>query len=166
MLAYVGAGLYLLDMTYSEYRSLKSAVGPELTWDFKAYVQYTFDCWFSSGRAAEAILLAGLALLLLFIGAGLSCVTTNAGSFANAIFNVYRMMVSNDLATKQPYPWGKVLGLLILVGSIVILGLGFAMIQHKFAQIMDHLRSGFKPVVEAGHVLLLGNTENMPLLIQ
>lgn len=83
-----------------------------------------------------------------------------------ATWDAWKWVIAPDAGGAQRTPYGRFVGVITCLGGLTVFALLISVISTEFAQWLQNIRDGVGPVIEGGHVLVLGWSENGNLLIQ
>eukprot|EP00928_Gymnodinium_smaydae_P096598 TRINITY_DN8568_c0_g2_i1.p1 TRINITY_DN8568_c0_g2~~TRINITY_DN8568_c0_g2_i1.p1 ORF type:complete len:811 (+),score=81.59 TRINITY_DN8568_c0_g2_i1:63-2495(+) len=148
---------------HDEYESASKSLD-ELEWSFSDFLSYRFGLWISWTGKANMILLGTIAGLILPLGAGLYWLLVGHGIWHGA-WLTFVWMVAPDGGIGETTVGGAFCGGVISLAGLVIFALLLTFLQDAFQEYMNVLKSGDSPVLEKGHVVIIGlSTEMIPLL--
>lgn len=83
-----------------------------------------------------------------------------------ATWDAWKWVIAPDAGGAQRTPYGRFIGVLTCLGGLTVFALLISVISAGFADWLQGIRDGVGPVIEGGHVLVLGWSENATQLIQ
>eukprot|EP00746_Dinoflagellata_sp_MGD_P065180 gnl/MRDRNA2_/MRDRNA2_27165_c0_seq1.p1 gnl/MRDRNA2_/MRDRNA2_27165_c0~~gnl/MRDRNA2_/MRDRNA2_27165_c0_seq1.p1 ORF type:complete len:928 (-),score=140.43 gnl/MRDRNA2_/MRDRNA2_27165_c0_seq1:27-2810(-) len=83
-----------------------------------------------------------------------------------ATWDAWKWVIAPDAGGAQRTPYGRFVGVLTCLGGLTVFALLISVISTEFAQWLTNIREGIGPVIEGGHILVLGWSENGNLLMQ
>jgi len=150
---YFGVVTYIAWIVVIEWRryhnSCISKQGP-----FKIYLNYRFGHWYSWTSGSSAMTLCGLSATLLVVGGVLHSMAA-ATSISDSLWASWIWIAAPD-GGGSARPGGYVVGMLVSVGGMLIFALLVSVISAGFEEQLQHIRQGCTPVLEGGHILILG----------
>jgi hypothetical protein len=133
--------------------------GAELTnrgWTFRSFVRYRFNYWFSWTEGSSMyVLLGGFIFFVLFFGIGY-CITHPRTSALESAFKIFCWLVSPDGGVREVNAAGLFIGAFVSVGGLVFFALLLTAVQDAFNAYLAKLREGSSPVLESGHIVIIG----------
>jgi len=133
---------------------------------FLSYISYRFQTWLGEGgSSSKAILIFVVCIVFVFVGTGVYCASVGTGP-SSAMFTVYKMIMDPAAGYKEPTQAGKIIGVLMALGFLFILAVLVAVVQDSLNGYLEHVRLGLGPVIEVGHILLAGYTDDTFTLIE
>lgn len=132
---------------------------------FEQYLSYRFNYWMSSGGTSALMTLLGLGTLtLLTIGALLYWIL-QGGSPVTGLWLCFVWASAASVDPAEPAVLG-VIGMLVTMGGLVLLAVLLTAIADFFASTLATMASGRGPVVEGGHIVILGHSSRNKELIE
>lgn len=136
------------------------------TWTFSLYLRYHVGNWFTSTPDASAKVLVSIFVLFVLIGAVLYCFFHDERA-TQALYKVYVWLIAPDAGQAENSVSGQVIGGIMSLVGLLIFALVLTLIQDMFRDFLEELKEGKTPVMETGHVLVVGYTEiHTPLLVK
>lgn len=83
-----------------------------------------------------------------------------------ATWDAWKWVIAPDAGGAQPTPYGRFVGVLTCLGGLTVFALLISVVSAGFAEWLQGIRDGVGPVIEGGHVLILGWSESATQLIE
>ncbi len=134
-------------------------------------IRYRFDNLLSRGTWAALVFLGAVTLAALILSALLLALAdvTFAGSEGSSLLEDFwqSMLRAIDPGTMvADVGWGtRLLALLVTVFGILVAGTLIGLIASGVEQRVDEMQRGRSVVVESGHVLILGTSARLPVIV-
>lgn len=149
---------------YRTFSSMLAAMEDKPNWTFSAYLHYRFAYWFVWDDNAKLVVLLSVCFTLVVAGtaAYVLALDTTLGHSAYVIFTI---LVEPD-AGKGEMTWeGKAIACVVSISGLLIFAVLLAVIQTRFNQTLEQLRDGTAAIIECGHYVVVGWTEQALNLI-
>lgn len=132
--------------------------------NFFHYCSYRFTQWFAWAEHAKSIVLVSLAFFFIMLGGMIYFIATGSG-LGHSIWVIFCQLVEPDGGKTENTFEGQAVTGAFSVGGLIIFAVLIAFTQERFNTFLEHLRDGTEPVIEAGHVVIIGWTEqSLPLI--
>ncbi len=144
---------------------------PTMSVGFRDRVRYHFDNLLSRGTWAVLLVLGAATLIALIVSAGLLAAAgvTFAGSEGSSFLEDFwqSMLRAIDPGTMvADVGWGRrLLALLVTLFGILIAGTLIGLIASGVEQRVEQMQRGRSVVVESDHVLILGASDRLPVIV-
>merc|ERR1719487_1812276 len=127
-------------------------------------MDYRFSYWFVVTHGSTGIVVSLVSLVTLIIGAMLYSSMIGRG-IKISLWTVFVWLVAPDAGAGEATYAGCAIGLALSIMGLVIFALVLTILSEGFQGYLDSIKLGTTPVVESGHILLIGLTdETMPLI--
>jgi len=150
---YLGFVLYIGRIVRIEWKRYKNSCtskqGP-----FKVYLKYRFGHWYSWTSGSSALTLCGLSATLLVCG-GVCHSLTASVSISDSLWASWIWIAAPD-GGGSARPGGYIVGMFVSVGGMLIFALLVSVISAGFEEQLKLIRQGCSPVLEGGHILIIG----------
>lgn len=139
---------------------------------FRQRVRYRFDNLLSRGTWAALLFLAGITLAGVLLASALLAMfsaTFDGSQDTSWLEDSWQSMlrVIDPGTMAGDVGWGtRLLALLITVFGILIAGTLIGLVATGIEQRVGELRRGRSPVVESGHVVILGASSRLPVVVE
>lgn len=132
---------------------------------FEQYLSYRFNYWMSSGGTSALMTLLGLGTLTLLTIGALLYWGLHGGSPVTGLWICFVWASAASVDPNEPAVLG-VIGMLITMGGLVLLAVLLTAIADFFASSLAAMAAGRGPVVEGGHIVILGHSSRNKELIE
>lgn len=133
---------------------------------FSMYLKYRFTYWFVWNENAKGMVLVSLAILFVMVFSTIYYLLAGS-SLGQAIFVIFTQLVEPDGGKTVATYEGQAVCAVASIGGLIIFALLIALTQERFNLFLEQLREGKEPVVEAGHYVMVGWTdESVPLICE
>lgn len=132
---------------------------------FNAFLQYRFGYWYSWTPGAPGILLAMLCLALIFLGGGLLSISTGE-ELPASLWMAWIWTAAPDGGSSGETLEARFVGVFMSCGGLLLFALLTSMVSAELEKRLFSLREGRYPVVEHGHIVILGWNEVLLVLIE
>lgn len=162
----IGSG-YVLFKLISLVISYRSNLQGFKTRGFGHYMWYSFENWFIQTYAASAIVLLMMFFGTVLLGALLVGVVMNVNPF-QSLWLVFSWVMDPGSAfgLEDDHVLAYILSATLGIIGVFMLALLLTLMQDSFNGSMEKLKKGESAVIEHGHVVILGFTEQIPTLVQ
>lgn len=155
---------YIVHKLYIVHKDMMAVVKrPRMT--FSAYLSYRFEYWFDSHDSASCIVLTILTTGTLILGSLLYLVLTQS-DIETSMWLTFVWIVCPDAGAGERTVTGYAVGVFLSICGLVIFALLLTMVQDSFSNWLESHRKGASPIIESGHILLIGLQEHMFPVIQ
>mmetsp|Transcript_149184 Transcript_149184/g.278114 ORF Transcript_149184/g.278114 Transcript_149184/m.278114 type:complete len:727 (+) Transcript_149184:9-2189(+) len=132
---------------------------------FNAYLQYRFGHWYSWTPGAPGIFLGMLCLGLIFLGGGLLSISTGQ-ELPDSLWMAWVWTAAPDGGSSAETLEARTVGVFMSCGGLLLFALLTSMVSAELEKRLFSLREGRYPVVEHGHVVILGWSQVLLVLIE
>lgn len=135
-------------------------------------IRYRFDNMLARGTGAALVWLGVVTLLSVVLSALLLAVfnVTLAGSASGSWLEDFWQSLLRVLDTgtmASDVGWGRrVLALLVTIFGVLVAGTLIGLIAHGVEERIDRMQRGRSVVIESGHIVILGGSRRIPLIVQ
>jgi len=166
---FLGACAYvlccLLRLIFVEYqRYVKNDMVMKAPDSFSAYLRYRFNHWYTWTPSAPGVVLCSLCWALLLLGATLLCVLTDT-TVSESLWSAWIWIAAPDGGGSANDPKARFVGVVVSCGGMLIFALLLSFISSTVEESMQSLRSGKGGVVESNHMVILGWSPILPILL-
>jgi len=121
---------------------------------FIAYLKYRFSSWYSWTSGSSTVVLCGLSMTLLATGGLLNSLFTST-AISESLWTAWIWIAAPD-GGGSAQPGGYLVGMMVSLGGMLIFALLVSLISSSFEDILSHFRHGTIPVLEGGHIVIIG----------
>lgn len=132
---------------------------------FLEYLKYRFDYWIAWTNGAKPILILLISLLIMMFGAKAYCHFVGE-RFTTSIWKCFVWLVAPDGGIEEETLAGCFMGALMSICGLIIFAILLTVLQDLFLGYLERLSEGESPVMETGHIVIIGMTEDMIPVIQ
>jgi len=134
-------------------------------WTFSNYVRYRFAHWFTWASNASPKILVAIFIAFVVLGGVFYCLAegTRAGP---AAWKIFVWLVAPDGGAGETTTTARATGAIVSLGGLLIFALVLTLVQDSFNDYLSRLSAGLHPVMEVGHVVLVGFSDSTVLLVQ
>lgn len=160
--------VYMLVSNFVEYRHLilqSRDVGADEDEGFQMYLRYKFTRWFAWSPDAKGYVLFSIAFCFIVLFSGIFVFSTGK-NLGVSVWIIFTQLVEPDGGKGSKTFEGKAVCGVASIASLIIFALLIAFVQDKFSDFLLHLRDGAEPVVEAGHIVMIGWTDRSMAVIR
>jgi len=155
----------LLRLTYVEYqRYNENDIVMKAPDTFSAYLRYRFNHWYTWTPSAPGIVLCSLCWALLLLGATLLCILTDS-TISESLWSAWIWIAAPDGGGSANDPKARFVGVVVSCGGMLIFALLMSFISSTVEEFLQSLRSGKGSVVESNHMVILGWSPILPILL-
>lgn len=149
---------------HSQYRVISKDFTEEEDATFKSYVMYRFAYWFGWTPGASGYIIISLVFFSLFFGAAIYCYFVGKGMWSS-LWAVFVWLLAPDAGAAERTYSGSTIGAGMSIIGLVLFALLLTLMQEGFSSYLDDIKNGRSVVMESGHILLIGITDNtMPII--
>jgi len=152
---------YLMKVVVSEHRRYNGQHGRDT---FNIYLRYRFNNWYSWTPSAPGIVLCSLSWVLLLFGALLLCMLTDS-PISESLWSAWIWIAAPDGGGSAEDPMARFVGVLVSCGGMLIFALLMSFISSTVEQFLQGLRQGKGVVVESNHMVIVGFSPILPILL-
>merc|ERR1719223_1795841 len=164
LVGYVSWLCVVLIYLYRGYSGMLAAMQDKPGWTFTAYLHYRFAYWFVWDDNAKLVVLLSVCFTLMVAGTTSYVLALNT-TLGHSAYVIFTLLVEPD-AGKGERTWeGKVIACVVSISALLIFAVLLAVIQTRFNQMLEQLREGTAAIIECGHYLVVGWTEQALNLI-
>merc|ERR1719223_1481337 len=164
LVGYVSWLCVVLIYLYRGYSGMLAAMQDKPGWTFTAYLHYRFAYWFVWDDNAKLVVLLSVCFTLMVAGTTSYVLALNT-TLGHSAYVIFTLLVEPD-AGKGERTWeGKVIACVVSISALLIFAVLLAVIQDRFNQMLEQLREGTAAIIECGHYLVVGWTEQALNLI-
>mmetsp|Transcript_37940 Transcript_37940/g.70572 ORF Transcript_37940/g.70572 Transcript_37940/m.70572 type:complete len:740 (-) Transcript_37940:62-2281(-) len=131
---------------------------------FSDYLKYRFGVWYSKTTGAAEIVLFYMSAVLLIFG-GISNSLMANSSLADSLWASWIWIVAPDGGDSGEGYFGRIAGLCTSCGGMLIFAALMSIISAKFEEMLDMFKNEGLPVIESGHIVVLGWSPMVPFLV-
>jgi len=131
---------------------------------FDVYLGYRFKHWYAWTPSAPGIVLCSLSWALLLTGAVLLYILTGA-PISESLWAAWIWIAAPDGGGSAQDPVARGVGVLVSCGGMLIFALLMSFISSTVEGFLQNLRSGKGIVVESKHMVILGWSPILPILL-
>lgn len=174
-LCFFGLWIYRLIMCYIAYKKIindspkdeskAKTVDTSEEVTFKLYLQYRFAYWFAWTEGSTSILLSIMLISTLLVGAAFYELVLHPG-MARSVWKTFVWLVAPDAGAGEATWTGAFIGAFMSIVGLIVFALLVTLFQDTFSAYIEALREGTLPVVESGHILLIGMGDENLLVVQ
>jgi hypothetical protein len=133
-------------------------------YNINQFFSYRADYYLSTQSYAKPLALGAFTLIIISIGGFLKCGLTGI-TLGSSFWDSWIYVVDTSAHADEETTTERVSALLSTVGGMFIFATMIGLINDAFAQQLESLQYGSSPVLECGHVVILGWSDKlMPLL--
>jgi len=132
---------------------------------FTAYLRYRFKHWYTWTPAAPGIVLCSLCWALLLLGATLLCALTDT-TISESLWSAWLWVAAPDGGGSAIDPKVRFVGVIVSCGGMLIFALLMSFISSSVEEFLQSLRGGKGSVVESNHMVILGWSPILPILLE
>jgi hypothetical protein len=137
---------------------------PETDWQFSGFLEYQFGNWFAWSHWAEGKLLLGGAVLFISLGAITYCLFTGTER-SIGLWRSVAWLVAPDGGEAEHTLSGRATGAVMSLIGLFLFALVLTLVQDVFQNFVVGLGEGTSAVMESGHVVICGWTDETLALI-
>jgi len=156
--------LFFARVIYSEHMRYSSERA-ERQGSFKAYLLYRFGDWYAWTPGSAGIVLMCLSLALLLVG-GLLLRALTGQATASSLWAAWCWIAAPDGGGSADTVVGRLVGIAMSCGGMLFFALLMSVVSSGFEDALASLRAGSLPVIEGGHLVVLGSGPCVPILIE
>jgi len=132
--------------------------------DLDTFLAYRFDTWMGEGGTASLMVILAIGTLSLLTVGGLLYWILYGGSPVTGMWVVFVWASAASVDPMEPAVLG-VIGIIATSGGLILLAILLTAIADFFTRKLETMKAGRGPVVEGGHIVILGHsTRNKQLL--
>eukprot|EP00931_Biecheleriopsis_adriatica_P110155 TRINITY_DN8441_c0_g1_i2.p1 TRINITY_DN8441_c0_g1~~TRINITY_DN8441_c0_g1_i2.p1 ORF type:complete len:799 (-),score=153.55 TRINITY_DN8441_c0_g1_i2:10-2340(-) len=131
---------------------------------FKQYLKYRFGYWYTWTPGSAGIVLLSMSLCLLVSGGVLLRIILQQ-PLSEGLWSAWLWIAAPDGGGSADTPLGRVIGLTVSVGGMLVFALLLSVISTTFEEMLQGLREGIGPVIEGNHIVILGHLTPMLQII-
>jgi hypothetical protein len=143
---------------YVEYREFQDHNPLTESHDFKIYIQYRFAYWFAWTDGSKTIVLLVITAALLIVGGVVYMIAVHS-TFGLAVYKGFIWMIDPSGGVDEKTYMGSTIGAVMSMAGLLVFALVLTLLQDAFNDYLHTLRRGTDPVMENGHTLLIGITD-------
>lgn len=132
---------------------------------FLEYCKYRFDYWIAWTSGAKSMFILLISLIIMMLGAKAYCHFVGE-RFTTSIWKSFVWLVAPDGGIEEETVAGSVLGASMSICGLIIFAILLTVLQETFLGYLERLSAGESPVMETGHIVIIGMTEDMIPVIQ
>lgn len=136
--------------------ALESQNKPDFT--FGQYVRYRFAYWFVWDEYAKLVVLLSICFVFMMAGSTIYVLSLQT-TLGHAVYVVFTILVEPDGGKGETTFDGKVIGGVVSVGGLVLFAVLMAFTQQRFNTLLEHFRDGSSDIIESGHFVIVGWTD-------
>lgn len=166
LVGYVVWLLGLLIVLFRKYNGMIGGLGPDNKPDFTfgQYIKYRLAYWFVWDEYAKLVVLLSICFVFMMAGSTIYVLSLET-TLSHAVYVVFTMLVEPDGGKGETTFEGKVIGGIVSVGGLVLFAVLMAFTQQRFNTLLEHFRTGSSDIIESGHFVIVGWTEQSLELI-
>mmetsp|Transcript_141991 Transcript_141991/g.247303 ORF Transcript_141991/g.247303 Transcript_141991/m.247303 type:complete len:837 (-) Transcript_141991:36-2546(-) len=134
-------------------------------WTFLAFLGYQFDDWFTRTSNASMIIIFVVFMMMLLTGTALYWSFLRSGIW-HAAWITMVWLVGNDGGVDEKSSVGNALGSFMSLLGLLVFGVMLTLLHHLFASWIDSIKEGSSPVMERGHIIIIGHSNETIVLLQ
>lgn len=154
-----------LRQNYFQYREFQDHNPLTESHNFEIFLKYRFAEWFAWTEGSKTIVLTAISFALLIIGGFFYSIFLGY-PFAGSLYKGFIWMVDPSGGSDEESYQGAVIGALVSMAGLLVFALVLALLQDAFNDYLHTLRQGKDPVMENGHTVLIGITDETLGVIQ
>lgn len=161
LLAYI-TGLVLLEAR--RYKSIPCCQGEQNKKSIQHHFKYRFGLWYSKTQGASSIVLLCLSVVLHIVG-GVLHSTLTGSPIAGSLWAAWIWIAAPD-GGGSAEGYGRIAGALVSCGGMLIFALLMSVVSSSFEEMLDMFKHRGYPLVEGGHIVILGWSSMVPSLVE
>jgi len=157
--------LWKVRCLHVEYREFQDHNPLTENGDFNTFLRYRFAYWFAWTEGSKTIVLLVITFSVIIMGAVIYSLVVNH-SFAAAVYKGFIWMIDPSGGVDEQSYSGATIGACMSMAGLLVFALVLTLLQDGFNDYLATLRQGKDPVMENGHTVLIGITDETMGVIQ
>lgn len=134
-------------------------------WTPQAFILYRWEEWFARTRFAGLKIIFVIFMFLLLSGTALYWSLLRTGIW-HAAWSTMKWLVGNDGGEGEETYIGAALGGFTSLIGLVFFGIMLTLLHQSFVSWVEAIKEGYSPVLEREHIIIIGQSEQVILLLQ
>jgi len=141
---------------------------PKMRQELASFVGYRFDVWVTTTPRWREIILVAFTLFVVLVG-GLLYSITSGGGLGESMFAVWIFLVDTGAHAEVKEGAGMpawLVALLATVCGLHVFALLISLLTERLQNFLEHMQKGRSRVLCSGHVVILGWSDKIPIIVE